>query len=72
MKQQAWHAMDVQAVREQVESTPQGLSQQQAQQRLAEGANELVHKKGKSTWALFLDQMKDFMILVLLVAALIK
>lgn len=72
MKQQAWHAMDVQAVREQVESTPQGLSQQQAQQRLAEGANELVHKKGKSTWALFLDQMKDFMILVLLVAALIS
>ena len=56
--------------KEQVQTS--GLSAQEASKRLAEhGQNKLAGKKKKTTLARFLDQFKDFMIIVLLVAALI-
>ncbi|MHA3066541.1 cation-translocating P-type ATPase [Lacticaseibacillus saniviri] len=50
-----------------------GLNSQTVKNRLAEvGPNELTQGKKKSMLARFLDQFKDFMIIVLLVAALIS
>lgn len=54
-------------------SSPGGLSHVEAETRLQEyGRNELKEKKKKSTLARFLDQFKDMMILILLIAALIS
>ncbi|WDF83440.1 cation-translocating P-type ATPase [Lacticaseibacillus pabuli] len=50
-----------------------GLSTEEASARLAQyGENKLAAKKKKSMLSRFIDQFKDFMIIVLLVAALIS
>jgi len=50
-----------------------GLSQLEATNRLAKyGLNELVTKKNKPAWVYFFDQFKDFMILILMVAAILS
>lgn len=50
-----------------------GLSQTEAEKRFAEnGANELDSAKKRSTFLKFLDQFKDVMIIVLLVAAAVS
>ena len=47
-----------------------GLSQEEAAKRLEQfGPNQLKEKKKKSTFQLFLDQLKDFMITILVIAA---
>jgi Ca2+-transporting ATPase len=49
-----------------------GISNTEAQKRLNEfGTNELQEKKKRTTLLMFLDQFKDFMILVLIGAAII-
>lgn len=72
MQDAPWHVMDVDHVFSSIQSRADGLTQEQAQRRLAEGANELTQKKGKSTLQLFVDQFRDFMILVLMAAAAIS
>ena len=55
------------------ESSPQGLSQKEAELRLEKyGSNSLQEKKKKPAWLLFLGQFKDFMILILAASALIS
>ncbi len=50
-----------------------GLTSEEAQARLEiHGPNELVEKKKKTPVMMFLDQFKDFMILVLIAAAVIS
>jgi len=54
-------------------SSLQGLTSEEAQARLEiHGPNELVEKKKKTPLLMFLDQFKDFMILVLIAAAVIS
>ena len=54
-------------------STLQGLTSEEAKELLtAHGPNELVEKKKKPPLMMFLDQFKDFMILVLIAAAVIS
>ncbi len=54
-------------------SSLQGLTSEEAQVRLeSHGPNELVEKKKKTPLMMFLDQFKDFMILVLIAAAVIS
>ena len=54
-------------------SSLQGLTSDEAQVRLqSHGPNELVEKKKKTPVMMFLDQFKDFMILVLIAAAVIS
>ncbi len=54
-------------------SLADGLSEEQAKKRLAEyGPNALAGKKKKSMFMRFLDQFKDFMIIVLIIAALLS
>ncbi|KRL19543.1 P-type cation-transporting ATPase [Lactobacillus amylolyticus DSM 11664] len=54
-------------------SLADGLTNEQAKQRLAEyGPNALAAKKKKSMLMRFLDQFKDFMIIVLIIAAILS
>lgn len=54
-------------------STTDGLSSQEAKKRLAEqGPNALAAKQKKSMFMRFLDQFKDFMIIVLIAAAILS
>ena len=56
-----------------LKTSPSGLSGVEAASRLAlHGPNELVEKKRRTLFAMFLDQFKDFMILVLIAAAVIS
>jgi len=57
---------------ETLQSSGRGLTSEEARQRLEDyGPNELVEKKRKPLWMMFLDQFKDFMILVLIAAAVV-
>ena len=67
-----WHRLDSKEVLEKLQSFEKGLSSEDAHKRLERyGPNELIEKKHKSLWMMFLDQFKDFMILVLIAAALV-
>jgi len=54
--------------------TPEdGLDDAQVQERLQKyGYNELQEKKGKSTFLVFLEQFKDFLVIILITAAIIS
>jgi len=69
-----WHALSPQDVAQRLEVQPdQGLSEAQVQQRLAEhGANALPEARRRGPMAMLLAQFTDFMILVLIAAAVIS
>lgn len=57
----------------QLQTSEQGLSHAEAKIRLSEvGSNELQEKKKLPAWRLFLNQFKDYMIVVLLAAAILS
>lgn len=69
----AWYQLDVSDVADRLQSPEQGLTTAEVESRQAEyGLNELVEKQRKSVWMMFLDQFKDFMILVLIAAAVVS
>ena len=75
LEQQTKHvySQSVEDVFKEVKSSPSGLSSQEAASRLEKyGANTLQEGKKKSLLEKFVDQFKDFMILVLLVAAVVS
>lgn len=60
-------------VYQQFNTSANGLTESEAQKRLKDnGFNELHEKKKPPIWLLFLNQFKDFMIIVLLVAAVLS
>jgi len=64
-----WHNLEVSEVLDSLSSKRDGLSQEEAQRRLAEfGPNELAGKEKISPWAIFLEQFNNFLIIILLVA----
>ncbi|HOP40937.1 MAG TPA: HAD-IC family P-type ATPase, partial [Geobacteraceae bacterium] len=65
-----WHSRDVADVLEKLETDADaGLTPAEAQARLARyGANELRAARRISPWAIFLEQFKNVLILILLVA----
>jgi Ca2+-transporting ATPase len=68
-----WHTLTIDEVAQRLETTPGGLSMEQAAERLAHfGANELKEKRARSPWRMLLDQFADFMIIVLIIAAIIS
>ena len=68
-----WHQKDITSVFEELHSSVHGLSLEEAQKRLEQyGPNELTEKRKKSPFMMFLDQFRDFMILVLIAAAIIS
>ncbi|WP_289015552.1 cation-translocating P-type ATPase [uncultured Granulicatella sp.] len=67
------YLQSVEEVFNEVQSSPAGLSSQEVASRLEKyGANTLQEGKKKSLLEKFVDQFKDFMILVLLVAAVVS
>jgi len=68
-----WHQMDTGKVMEAFQTSVQGLSSSSASTLLKQfGPNQLEEKKKKTVIMMFLDQFKDFMILVLITAAVIS
>ncbi len=69
-----WHAMSVEEVLAALGSeAASGLTEAEANRRLAEyGPNELQEKPPVSFWERLLDQLKGFVVIILLVAAVIS
>lgn len=68
-----WHQKSKEKVFEDLRTSSRGLSATEAKKRLKEyGFNVLTEKKKKSLFRMFLDQFKDFMILVLIAAAVLS
>lgn len=67
-----WHQKSVEDVYAVLDSTAEGITSLEAARRLEQyGPNELQETKRKSFLMMFLDQFRDFMILVLIAAAVI-
>src|SRR4030043_1856033 len=67
------HQKEIGDIIEELRSSPQGLSEEEVRKRLETyGPNELREKKKKTLFMMFLDQFKDFMIMVLIAAAVIS
>ncbi|MFD2515460.1 cation-translocating P-type ATPase [Pontibacter locisalis] len=65
-----FHSISAEETLEKLKAGKEGLTQEEAQQRLQEvGPNELTGKEGINPFILFLKQFKDFLILILLLAA---
>ncbi|MEE8185035.1 MAG: cation-transporting P-type ATPase, partial [Thermodesulfobacteriota bacterium] len=68
-----WYQMKTEDILEALKTGFQGLSLGEVGRRLEEyGPNELKEKKKRTTLMMFLDQFKDFMIIVLIVAAVVS
>jgi Ca2+-transporting ATPase len=74
VKVENWHTLTADQAAQRLETSPEsGLSPDHAASRLAHfGANELKEKRARSPWRMLLDQFSDFMIIVLIVAAIIS
>ena len=69
----AWHALALPQVCEQLQSPLTGLTAEQARQRLQrDGYNRIVSQQRNGIARMLLNQFTDFMILVLLVAAVVS
>ncbi|MBU4337929.1 MAG: cation-translocating P-type ATPase [Actinobacteria bacterium] len=67
-----WHQKETKDILDDLQSSSKGLSSEEAKKRLLEyGPNELKEKKKKTPFMMILDQFKDFMIIVLIGAAVI-
>ncbi|MGB6178898.1 cation-translocating P-type ATPase, partial [Carnobacterium sp.] len=72
-KNVSYFTLDESTVFEKVQSSEKGLTSAEAEKRIAEyGPNQLDEGKSKSLLIKFLEQFKDFMIIVLLAAAVIS
>ena len=68
-----WHQQKTDEVMQKLGSSARGLSADEVRMRLLEhGPNELTESVRKTVFMMFLDQFKDFMILVLIAAAVIS
>jgi len=68
-----WHTVEVEEVLKQLDTSVKGLSSSKAQQVLLEqGANIIPETRQRSLLSMILGQFTDFMIMVLIVAALIS
>lgn len=68
-----WHVTTHDAVISYLETTPRGLSKVEADRRLQQyGSNELQSAGHVSPWAILLEQIKNVLIIILLVAVLMS
>ena len=68
-----WYQRGIEDIVYELHSSPHGLSEDEAKKRLTKyGSNVLKETKKKTSFMMFLDQFKDFMILVLIAAAIIS
>ena len=72
MDKSRYHLEHLETLYKHLGTRPEGLTAQEAVQKLDQfGPNELKAKRKKTPFMMFLDQFKDFMILVLLAAAIV-
>ena len=72
-KVSSWHNLEVDKVLNFLKSGRRGLSREEAKRRLDElGPNELVEKHKVKPWAIFAEQFKNFLIIILLVAVVLS
>lgn len=65
-----WHAMSVEETARALGTTEDGLSDAEAEKRLARfGPNNLRQKKAKSIWRMIWEQLTDVMVIILFIAA---
>ncbi|HSD95370.1 MAG TPA: calcium-translocating P-type ATPase, PMCA-type [Syntrophales bacterium] len=68
-----WHQKELKAILAELDVPVNGLSSEEAGRRLAKyGRNELVEKGKRSLLAMIIDQFRDFMILILIAAAVVS
>jgi Ca2+-transporting ATPase len=68
-----WHNLEVDKVLTSLKSDRGGLSREEAKRRLDEfGPNELVEKHKVKPWTIFLEQFKNFLIIILLAAVVLS
>jgi Ca2+-transporting ATPase len=68
-----WHQKSIKNIFNELLSSPNGLSEVEARKRLEKyGLNVLKETKKRTPFMMFLDQFKDFMIIVLIVAAIVS
>jgi Ca2+-transporting ATPase len=68
-----WHLLSITEIAELLNSTPTGIDNTIAAERLSKfGKNEIEDTKKKTVWQMLLHQLTDFMILVLIVVAIIS
>ncbi len=69
-----WYKSDIEDVISKLNSSPDvGLTEEEADQRLQQfGLNELIEKGSKSPWLILWDQLKEVMVVILLVAAAVS
>lgn len=68
-----WHNLTIEQSIKELNSSINGISSSEAEVRLQKyGLNELREKEKRSVFAMFIDQFKDFMIVILLIAAVIS
>jgi Ca2+-transporting ATPase len=71
--QPTYHSREASEVMASLNSNRRGLTPAEASRRLAEfGPNELVEKHKISPWAIFLEQFKNLLIIILLVAVVLS
>ncbi|MCD6445565.1 cation-translocating P-type ATPase [Candidatus Bathyarchaeota archaeon] len=69
LTEKPWHSMEVDEVLQALRAEKEGLSTEEVQKRLKEyGPNELKKEKRKSPVRLFLEQFKNILIIILLIA----
>lgn len=67
-----WHQKTTEELFKELESSQEGLSQTEAQNRLAQyGLNEIASGRRRTALQIFFSQFKDFMILILIIAAVV-
>src|SRR5687768_1413436 len=68
-----WHTLNIDNLMSETGSSPEGLTDELVSAKQNQfGKNELQEKKKRPTWWLFLHQFTDFMIIVLMIAAVIS
>lgn len=74
MENAKWYALCSEETAENLKtSLDKGLSSETAKERLKKfGYNELIGKKGPTVFEMFLDQFKDFLVIILIVASLVS
>ncbi len=68
----AWHSLEASEVIARLDSRKEGLSSQDAEERLKEGPNLLQEAPRPGVLHLFLRQVSDFLVLLLIIAATIS
>jgi Ca2+-transporting ATPase len=74
MDERFWHNREIKDIVSELDSDiHQGLNDSKVEEKIKKfGYNEIEQKKGKTLLGKFLDQFKDFMVIILLIAAVIS